>query len=162
MTVSPAEFVLFTSLALVALGPYVNVETTFKKTGNALTIIGALGTLAIGFVIFSDLLPTIFGKFTMPAIIAFPVISIIFAALVGFAVLRARHSGVVASVRNVLLLCAGIWFVTHVVSGLFGIGQPPAPVPVPSADTGPTPYRLGDQFASHLKIDFLSLSDRAR
>lgn len=80
----------------------------------------------------------------MPAIIAFPLFSIILALSVGFVVLHSRGKGFFLAVRNILLLCVGIWVATQAVSRIFRLAPSQQPTFASSGELTQARSRIAD------------------
>ena len=126
-SVTPIEFIFFVSIMLVPLGPYIYVETNYKRSAVAITVVGIVGTTGVGIAAFWNLAPRIFSEFKIPAVVAFPIIALLLAAIVGFTIVRARNTSFFVAVRNVSLLCAAMWVVFHLLSPMLESSLHPTP-----------------------------------
>ncbi len=106
--VTPIEFIFFTALAYIPTGPYVWKETDWKGSGLALTALGFIGTISVGVAVFWRLLPPIFFEPRVPAIVPFLVVSLTFASIIAFLLLR-RDGSAIASFRDIALACVALW-----------------------------------------------------
>jgi hypothetical protein len=139
--VSPISFIFFTALALIPTGPYVSVETKWKRTGVAMTASGFAGTIAVGVAIFWRLLPSSFFAPKIPAIFVFIFVVLGFAVVVTGVLLRNRDGRAIIIIRDMAVACGALWFAVRyilpVASQQFSL---PTATSAPTAIEQATPF----------------------